>query len=150
MRGVYNASIAITSLSASKTLIYITAASNKPVEILSITVTNYTNETNEQLRIKLANISSLGTPTKTDITPTPLEKGDQAAAATVAGNVTASEPTYGTDIRNEGFSTLSGWNFMPSLEERPIVQGGSSVGVNIVSTPTSFDCLVNLTFREMG
>src|SRR6516164_3914532 len=102
MRGVYTAATKISALNASKTLAYITAPSGKVVEILSVIVTNESNATNFQGEIAIANISSLGTPTATSVTPTPHEAGDQAAASTVKVNVTASEPTYGSTISQEG------------------------------------------------
>ncbi len=150
MRGVYTASIKISGLNAAKTLLYLTAPSNKVVEVLSATVTNESNATNFQGEVSIENISTLGTPTKTDITPTPHEKGDQAAGSTVAGNVTASEPTYGTVITREGFASLVGYRHEPQPEERIYVQGDSSIGVRLITTPTAFDADVRLTFREIG
>src|SRR6185369_14190193 len=94
MRGVYEATYAISSLSAAKTLMYITAPSTACVEILSMEVTNRTNETNEQCEATFQKIGTLGSPTATTVTPAKLEQGDQAAGSTVKGEVTGSEPTY--------------------------------------------------------
>jgi len=159
MRGVYTAAFRISGLSAAKTLMYLTAPSNKVVELLSASVTNETNETNEQLLCGFQRVSSLGTPTATSITPKPHENGDQAAGSTLKANVTASEPTYpavgqDADIPGafglEGFASLGGWFFDPTPEERPIIAGGDTWGLRMVSTPTSFDAVIKLTFREIG
>ena len=113
MRGVYEASYKITSLSAAKTLMYITAPADACIEILSIEITNTSNETNEQCEATFQKVNSLGTPTATSVTPTPTEAGDQAASATVAANVTASEPTYvsGVEFGRKGFPSLGGYIF---------------------------------------
>jgi hypothetical protein len=151
MRGVYTTAVKIASLAAAKTLAYITAPSDKVVELLSASVTNESNATNFQMQCAIANISSLGTPTATSNTPTPHEAGDQAAGSTVKVNVTASEPTYGTTITQEEAPSLVGWRWEPLSEaERIYVKGGASIGLRMVTTPTSFDADVRLTFREIG
>jgi hypothetical protein len=150
VRGVYTAATKIAALNAAKTLLYITAPSNKVVEILACTVTQESNATNFQMEIAIANISTLGTPTATTLTPTPHEAGDQAASSTVKANVTASEPTYGTTITQEGAASLVGYRHEPAPEERIYVSGNSSAGVRMITTPTSSDFDVRFTFREIG
>lgn len=153
MRGVYTAVVGVSSLSATKTLIYITAGSAIVVEIISAWITNKTNETNEQLEACLRRVSSLGTPTATTLTPSKQEAGDQSAASTVKGNVTASEPTYSsnTDMGYEGFSSLGGYRYDPMPEERPIIAPSATVGlVMVTSSFTAFDCEAGIVFREIG
>jgi hypothetical protein len=152
MRGVYTAPYKISSVSAAKTLMYLTAPSGKVVEILSASVTNASNETNEQMECVLQRITSLGTPTATAVTPVKHEAGDQASGSTVAGNVTASEPTYtsDTELGRQGFASLGGWWFQPTPEERPTVANGASIGLRLLTAPTSWDLVVSITFREIG
>jgi hypothetical protein len=149
-RGVYTAVYKIAGLNASKTLMYLTAPSTKAVEIIGVTVTNESNATNQQNQVAIANISTLGTPTATAVTPTPHEAGDQAAGSTVKANVTASEPTYGTTITQEGFASVVGYRHEPAPEERLIVTPGSSVGIRMITTPQAMDTDIRLTFREIG
>jgi hypothetical protein len=152
MRGVYSASIKISALAAAKTLMHITAPASEVVEILSVEITNLSNETNEQLEATLQHITTLGTPTDTDLTPSKHELGDQASGSSVAGNVTASEPTYtaNTEIGYAGFSSLSGYRYDPLPEERPTVANSASMGLRMLSTPTSLDVIVKMTYREIG
>lgn len=151
MKGVYTATQKISALAAAKTLMYITAPSDRIVEILSATVTNESNATNFQFEAQLANVTTLGTPTATTVTPTPQEKGDQAAASTVKANVTASEPTYGSALHQEGAASLVGYRFEPPTElERIYIAPSQTVGLRMITTPTSFDCDVRITFREIG
>ncbi len=154
MRGVYEASAKISALSAAKTLLYLTAPANKVVEILSVAVTNCTNETNEQLECKLTRITTLGTPTATTLTPTPQEAGDQAAGSTVKANCSSEPTTYatGSDFGAEGWATIGGYRYQPVPEERPLVGGGASIGLQLVAAPAlgSFDADVRIVFREIG
>ena len=153
MRGVYSSGISISSLSAAKTAIYFTAASTHVIEILTSVLGNSgSNVTNQQLKALWQRITTLGTPTGTSITPTPTERGDQASAATVVGNVTASEPTYGSGLTHgqRGFPTLGGYdpNFQP--ETRFYIRPTDSWGLRMISTPTAFDCEVEVQHREIG
>ncbi len=152
MRGVYTASIAISGLNAAKTLMYITAPATKVVEILSAAISNSSNETNEQLLATFQTVNVLGTPTGTATTPAKHETGDQAAGSTVVGNVTASEPSYvaNTEVGREGFSSLGGYFFDPTPEERPIIVAAGTLGLRMISTPAAFDAMVRITFREIG
>ena len=152
MRGVYTTSIKISALAAAKTLAYLTAPADKVVEILSASVTDASNETNEQLECALQRITTLGTPTGTTLTFAKHEAGDQAAGTTGKGNITASEPTYtaDTELGREGHSTLGGWYFNPIPEERPTLGGQLSMGLRMLATPAAFDAIAKITFREIG
>lgn len=154
MRGVYEAIISISGLNSARTLIYLTAPSTSAVEILSASVTNKSYTTNEQHEVSFHKVSSLGTPTATTITPTRTEQGSSAASSTVKGNVTASEPTYTSapniEVGREGYASLGGWRYQPLPEERLTIAGGDTWGIRMLSTPTSFDSIVRLVFRELG
>jgi hypothetical protein len=150
MRGVYTSALKIAGLNAAKTVAYITAPTTKVVEIIGFTLTNESNATNFQFELAIANISSLGTPTATAVTPTPHESGDQAAGSTTKMNVTASEPTYSTTITQEGAASLVGYRHEPAPEERLYVTAATSIGFRMITTPTSFDADARLTFREIG
>ena len=153
MRGVYYATIHISGLAALKTLMYITAPSTACVEVLSARITNGSNTTNQQLEAEFQRITSFNSDTSTAITPAKAEAGDQAAASTVKGNVTANEPTYtsNTQMGWKGFPSLGGYEFAPSPEERPIVPPSGSIGLRLTDTaPSAFDASVEICFREIG
>ena len=152
MKGVYVAQCKISSLSAAKTLMYITAPAALCVEILGASVTNASNETNEQIEVTLQRIGTLGTPTATTLTPSKTEFGDQAAQSTVKGNVTASEPTYSANTLQgyEGVASLGGYRYDPIPEERMYLKPGESVGLQILNSPTAFDAIVQMKFREIA
>lgn len=152
MRGTYEAVIKINGLTTSRTLLYITTTANIVVEIVGASVTNASNETNEQIECALQRITTLGTPTATTLTPSKDESGDQAAASTVKGNVTASEPTYtaSTELGYEGAPSVGGWAFEPGALERPIIPPSASMGLRLLQTITSLDAIVRVRFREIG
>jgi hypothetical protein len=153
MRGVYRANIKASGLNSGRTVVYITAPSTRVVEILSAKIGNESNTTNQQLSAAFQKISSLGTPTGTTLTPTKAEQGDQAAGSTVVGNVTASEPSYAsnTQFDLQGFASLAGYQHAPVPEERLYIAASDSWGLRLLTTsPTAFDCDIELVFREIG
>lgn len=153
MKGAYTAQIAISSVTAAKTLLYITAASSRVVEIISAFITpSGSNTTNQNCRAAWQRIGTLGTPTGTSITPTPTEYNDQAASSTVVGNVTASEPTYTSGVihGHMGFSSLGGYQFTPVPEERPCIPPSGSWGLRLLDSIASADLVVDVTFVERG
>lgn len=152
MRGVYTAYIAISGNTAAKTLCYITATSGIEVDILSTVVTNDSNETNEQIKCLWQKIGTLGTPTATTLTPSKHEDGDQAAASTVKGNVTGSEPTYtsNTEKGAMGAPSLNGYFYQPSAEEIFTIAPSGTHGLRLINSMTSADLSVTVVFRERG
>lgn len=153
MRGVYTAYVRISANTAAKTLAYITAASTHAVTVLSAAVTNESNENNEQILVVWQRITTLGTPTATTLTPSKHESGDQAAACTVKGNVTASEPTTytaNTEIGGEGAPSLNGWYYNPAPEERFTIAPSASSGLRLINAMASSDLVVRVTFMEIG
>lgn len=153
MRGVYRAVISASGVNSARTLMYITAPTNKVVEVLSAKIGDNSNATNQQLEACFQLIGTLGTPTGTSLTPTKSEQGDQAAGSTVVGNVTASEPTYtaNTQFDLQGFAMLAGYQHAPVPEERLVIAGTASWGLRLLTaSPTSFVADVEICFREIG
>lgn len=152
MLGVYAATAAVSGVSGAKTLMYITSPADAVVEILEVMVTNASVDNSEQHDFSIARITSLGTPTATAVTPAETEEGSAAAGSTVAANVTASEPTYAAvPLDYQGVSGLAGYQFFPPPEGRVYLSPSTSIGVRILSTPTSaFDARVQIKFREIG
>jgi len=160
MRGVYYVNYRIAAVSAAKTLLYVTVPADILVELLYTSVTNESNETNEQLAIAWQKITSLGTPT-TQATPTPskAENGDQAAASTWKANVTASEPTYGAIAQGaaivdviglQGLPSLGGAVYAPAPEERKLLGVSTNWGLRLLAAPIALDLAIEVRFREIG
>jgi hypothetical protein len=151
MRGVYTAYAKITSLAAAKTLMLVTVPSSKVVEIYSASVSNATNETNEQLEIALYTVNVFGSAAGSSVTPAKSEAGDAAASVTVIANLTVEPTSYvSAPLDAEGANSLGGYRFDPIPETRPVAAPSSSFGLRLISTPTSFDAIVKIVFREIG
>lgn len=151
MRGVYTASYRIGALASAKTLMYISASSGLVNEVQSASVTNESNETNEQLICAFQKISALGTPSGLVVAPTPHEFNDKASASTVFANI-GNEPTYASGILvgQEGYSSIAGWVFNPTPEERFYISPNDTWGLRILNAPTAFDAVIRVTYREIG
>lgn len=153
MRGAYCIDGKKTAVAAAATMCYITAPSGKVVIITSAILSfPGTNVTNQQLEAEWAKITSLGSPTATSQTPSPMEQGDQASGSTVGVFVTASEPTYSTTIvyGHQGFASLAGWQYSPLPEERLVIPSGGSFGLRLLGTVVSTDIALTINFIEMG
>ena len=150
MRGVYSVVQNYAAVAAAKYLLTITAPTDKVVEIISASITNASNETNEQLIATIQRTTGAGTGTNS--TASKHEVGDQAAGSTVKNTITVDPtPTANTEIGMEGFSSLAGWYFEPTPEERPIIGAGLFAAIRITTaTFTALDLQVRLTFREIG
>lgn len=152
MRGVYTAIYKIIGLTSTKTLMYIVPSSGKLSELLYISITNANNSINQQLECSLARITTLGSPTATSVTPTPTEPSDQIATSSVFANCTSEPTTYGPSLSDEGAPSLGGWFWEPAANRTIIATNTFPCGIRLIepSSPASFDCLINLTFREIG
>jgi len=153
MRGVYRLSGTIASVTTAKTLLYITTDDDPPtpIEILSARITCHDEDTAEQFFASLNRVTS-GTATGPAEVPKATEEGSAPFGGTCILNATG-EPTYDdiTDaIASGGANKLSGWEYLPMPEERPIVKANDSVGLFLGSTIASCTLTAEITFRELG
>ena len=153
MRGVYEANIKTAAITAGHTLLLITVPANKVVEVLSASITDNNNATNQQLEAVWQLVGTLGSPVGTSITPTKNEQGDQAAGSTVLGDLTTEPTSYSAGVTQglRGFASLAGYEYAPVPEERLEMGGGSTWGLRLLTAaPTSFIADVRASFREIG
>ena len=153
MSNIYTVQEKCTGLTAARTLLFIDAPSDGIVRILSASITNPLNETNEQLEACLQRITTLGTPTATTLTPAKHEEDSPAFSGVVKGNVSASEPTYtaNTEMGYEGFGSLTGWFFRPTPLEIVCCAPSSDIGLRLLTTSfTSVDLIASMTFEKIG
>jgi len=158
MRGVYTANEQIAALNpaAGDTLLLIEVPSDLVIEILSASITNLDNDTNEQLEAGLFRVATKGTPAGNAVTPQKHEDGDAASSCTVLGAANgglSTEPTAydGEPFDLQGFSNLAGYRYDPIPEERPIVKPADLVGLRLMAAPSAaFKASVQVIFREIG
>lgn len=150
MRGVYVAEKKMT-LTASKTLMLVEAASTHVLEILSCMVTNVGNDTAEQIECGLFHVTTKGSPTGTSVTPRKTEQGDQASAATVLANLTAEPTTIEADpVDRQGKSNLAGYSFIPREEEKVYVKPSGLIALRLLQAIASTELSVQIKYREIG
>jgi hypothetical protein len=151
MIGVYTAEIEIASLSAAKTVMLLELPADIVVEILSAHITNMDNDSNEQLEAGLFEVTTIGSPTGTAVTPEPHE-GVLAAGTTATGDLSAEPTAYnGKGYDRQGFSNLAGYRYDPIPEERAILSPSADVGLRLLSAPaTAFKAACQIVFREIG
>ena len=149
----YSVSMETSSISAAKTLLYLTTPNDMVVQIVSVEVVAPDDDTNEQMHCTLQRITTLGTPTATAQTAAPHASGDAAATVTIAGDVTASEPTYtaNTEIGEAGAPSLTGYRQeWPDPHARPTVPPSSNIGLRLLTAPgTAKTLTVRMTFCEV-
>lgn len=150
MRGVYTGYFAHSALAAAKSLIIVTAPASRAVEILKASVTNRTQETNEQLEIGIYRASGGTRGTPTAMTPSPCEVNDGAAASLVE-HTWGTDPTVGVPLDVQGVAGLSGYFYDPTPEERIVLPAAGIIVLRIVTaTFTAFDAVAMIRFREIG
>ena len=153
MRGVYTANIEASGVSTARTLAFLQSPTNAVIEILDASVTNATNESNEQIHCAFQRILTV---------PAALigvagsgyqhEFRDKLSDTIVSGNVTANEPTYrsGFNHGKQGASSLGGWFYSPIPEARIYAGPSEAWGLRLLGAPTAFDAIISVTYREIG
>ena len=147
----YSVAIGAEAQTTAKTLIEITAPSDAIVVVERFWIKQSTFDTAESLGVKVQRVTTTGTGTAT--TPVPLEAGDAAFGGTVKTNLTA-EPTYtaSTEIIEDGFNVLSGYDWTPLTDDHYIVVSPSQlIGIMLDVAPSaSMDFSYGCIIREIG
>lgn len=147
---IYKTTIGNQAQTAAKTLIEIAAAADMVVEIERMWISQSSQDTSENLGVKVEDVTTTGTGSAN--TPTRTMGGDAAATVTVKTNLTV-EPTYSGDVFIEqGFNVLSGWQWTPANDDESIVISPSQIlGIRLDIAPlASIDFSYGLVFREVG
>jgi hypothetical protein len=154
MSNVYTVSMGATTIVADASLICLRAATAvssraSTLEVLRISVSQHGTSTAQQLGIRLAQkASAFGT--FTAATPSPHAIGGVASGITGSTSVAAASAGTVTDIITDAFNNLSGFLWVPTPEERIIIQPDLAFIVKIVGTPTTLTGWnASLTFREL-
>jgi hypothetical protein len=160
----YSITMANVTVVADATLIIVRAATAlssraSRLEVDRIAVSQSGTTTSQQLGIIIAQkASAFGT--YVSATPSPLDMGTVASA--IAGSTSNAASSCGvnasvegagtvTNIFSEGFNNLNGYLWVPTPEERIIIEPDLSFIVKLRGTPTTLTGWnANLTFRELN
>lgn len=147
----YSGTAQHAALTAAANVLVLTPAENYKVQVLSASLTNENNETNEQLQAALYEASAAGTGSATAVTIVPQAIGDATSSTTTLEHTYATtEPTLASNpLIFEGFASVAGWNYTPSFDEAIIVPYGKILVLRVNTTSfTSIDLRARITWRE--
>ncbi len=124
---------------------------NKPFLIHSVTITQRASETSEQFAVRVSRMATSGSGGAT-VGANPLDPGDAADSATWEFANTTDATSTETELWNEDWNALSGWQYLPAPEDRPFFpSGGASFVVKILDTPVAnLNLDVTVVFEEFG
>lgn len=154
MRGVYTVRDTVAAVTSAEALIYLETPADTMIEIISARITCQNQDTSEQFLATLA----LATGTVgggAAVTPEPTEQGDQASGITAKSGDTAitgmTQVADSASMASHAANKLGGWEYVPNLEERPIVTISKKLTLALItSLDTSSDLSVEITYREIG
>lgn len=146
-RSMYSASTTLTSQTVAQDLITLTAASNVAVIVHEIQMTtNLTADERNVIAIHRVSAAGSGGSAATELG---LDPGAPTAdTAIVFGNTTQATP--GTFIRQDNWSVLVPYHYLPTPETRIFVPGGGILVCELTETITSANISINIVWEEIG
>lgn len=119
---VYTVSFSAVSVSAIQDLVYLKAASDKPIVPLEAIFTVDSSETNEQMKVTIKRLGATVTvgSVGSSVTARKTASGNAAASFTARANDTTQATSSGTTetLHAEGFPSQGGWEYKPDLTDR--------------------------------
>lgn len=159
----YSVAMSDTTIVANATLVIVHSATGlaagNVLEIERAWVSQHGTATSQNLGILVAQKASVF-PTVTAATPSPhtvggpasgIAGGTAGAAATAGVDATVEGAGAVTNIIADGFNNLNGWLWVPTPEERIILNPDTAVILKLVGTPTTLtNWNAGLTFKELS
>lgn len=151
---------ALTLANAAVTLAFINPGASQSIEVLRAWASQSGSTTSAQQRVNLVT-QVTGFPTLVSATPARLNLSDPVsviiggtagAAGTCGVNASAEGAGAKTTLLADAFNVLSGWLWVPTPEERIVLNAGatSGFGLHFPAAPTSLTgWSFGLVFREL-
>lgn len=150
----YTAVFENVAVAAAQDFFEVVPASNKPIRVHQVVITNVASETSDQLRFTIKRVT--GSPTSgsggSTATPRPMLANDTAAGATVETNNTT-RISGGTSVTlwAEGQNAVNGWNYFPTPEQQPVFFNGEYLIVGLEAAPAaSTNMSGTIVFEELA
>lgn len=136
-------------------LFEITPADDKPVEIVSIELGQTTeagDAADEMLGVQIIRGFTTSGSGGSSATPAPLKPADTAAGLTAETcNTTLANTGTTTTLHSTAFNVRAGWNYIPPLDARPVVnQGNTTMVVRMTAPADSATFNGTMVVRELG
>lgn len=139
------------AITGAVTLVQIVAGSAGIIKIHRAWVAQSSTTTSAQKRIQLLRKTAAATVTST--TPLLFDPGDAAAdaigGAALTGHTATAEGTDGNVLIDDVFNVLSGWLYLPTPEERPIVGPSGIIALKFPAAST-LTVTAGFIFEEIG
>jgi len=151
-RGVYVIENGGVIIATAITIIQLKAGPNMGLELIRAKVSQGIDETSAMEVVQLLRKSAAATVTSR--TALKLNPGDPVADAvggTAATGITGTaEGTDGDVLVQEGFNTLSGWEWVPTPSERIFVKVAGIIALKFPTAPASKTWHAAFYFKEIG
>lgn len=148
MGRIYTLSNTIASFTGAKTIFELGAATNTPIKIHEVHISQSTSETDDSTLITIGRYTASGTGTDISANVEAHDAGDAAFSGTAEDNHTADISTGEIFLWREGISTLAGFHKIWTPETRPKIPGGGFFGVNVEAAVTAVTLVYSVTFEE--
>jgi len=149
-RGVFVVRQRITTVAAAQTLIQIAAGATTPLELLRATFTMETTVSDDAVAQILRKTAAA---TVTSFTPLKYNEdsplADAIGGAALTGVDATVEGTDGDILWEEGFNSLNGFVWVPTLEERMRVQAAGFIALKSALAITSVTVNCAMVFGEV-
>ncbi len=137
------------------TALQLQAGTKGPIEILRAWAMQASSTTSAQCSVGLVRKTGAATVTAA-VAGTTLTKGsplcptaDASLGISATGITASAEGTDGEIAHAEGFNVLSGFNWVPTPEERIIVPQGGIIALKFLDAPPSAKWFCGIHFREL-
>lgn len=143
------------AVSAAQDLFEITPADDKPCEIVSLSIGQYSDAGDaaaELLSIQIIRGFTASGSGGSSATPTPMGPGSAAAGFSAeVNNTTVANTGTTTTLLSDAFNVQAGYNYIPPLDARPVVgQGNTTLVVRITAPADALTMNGTLVVRELA
>lgn len=143
------------AVSAAQDLFEITPADDKPCEIVSLSIGQYSDAgdaASELLGIQIIRGFTASGSGGSSATPVPMNPNASAAGFTAeVNNTTAANTGTTTTVLSDAFNVQAGYSYIPPLDARPVVgQGNTTLVVRITAPADALTMNGTLVVRELA
>lgn len=150
MARMYVLSNTIATFTGPKTVVEISAATNKVLKVHRIKVGQSTTETDDSTRLEWGTYTASGTGTPVTANVEAIDPGDSAYGGVAEDNHSADITTGEILLGREGISLLAGFEKIFLPDSRPVVPGAGFFAIQLKDAVTSVTLVYEIEFEEIG
>ncbi len=150
MGRMYVLSNTIAAFTGPKTIFEIGAATNLPLKIHSVVLTQSTSEADDSTLLTMGRYTASGTGNNVAANVEKKDFGDSGYGGTALDDHSADISTGEEFLWREGISLLAGFQKIWTPEAQPKIRGGHFFGVTIEVAITAVTLVYSVEFEEIG